>query len=316
MSNLVNEMEKSIGKDVAVFHKFLLDHKNRDNTLFSFVEGNDFCYYNPRIRENTSYEKYINYRCEGKKNVIGVRDLINKIYHKKESNTLLFFVDKDYNFESIPADIYVTDYYSIENFYLNERTLVDILENFMELEIDSVNYNMAIKYYKKCYKIYSKLAVKLNVFYYTIREYEKIHKCCRTNLNSVNFLYFVKNNSIADFSMINPSFNDLKKLYNVDFKINSIEFKKNIILFNEKNHNNFRGKFELEFLKWFLSNLRIEIKNGNLNFQKQTVCNYDFNMDIMRVLSEYAYTPDSLLKYIILHSKKTIIQQKKDYSVT
>lgn len=316
MSNLVNEMEKSIGKDVAVFHKFLLDNKNRDNTLFSFVEGNDFCYYNPRIRENTSYEKYINYRCEGKKNVIGVRDLINKIYHKKENNTLLFFVDKDYNFESIPADIYVTDYYSIENFYLNERTLVDILENFMELEIDSVNYNLAIKYYEKCYKIYSRLAVKLNVFYYTIREYEKIHNCCRTNLNSVNFLYFVKNNSIADFSMINPSFNDLKKLYNVDFKINSIEFKKNIILFDENNHNNFRGKFELEFLKWFLSTLRIEIKNGNLNFQKQTVCNYDFNMDIMRVLSEYAYTPDSLLKYIILHSKKTIIQRKKDYSVT
>ena len=55
MSNLVNEMEKSIGKDVAVFHKFLLDNKNRDNTLFSFVEGNDFCYYKPRIRENTSY---------------------------------------------------------------------------------------------------------------------------------------------------------------------------------------------------------------------------------------------------------------------
>lgn len=311
MTNLVNEMEKSIGKDVAVFHKFLLDNKSNDNTLFSFVEGKDFCYYNPRIRENTSYEKYINYRCEGKKNVIGVRNLINKLYHKKENNTLLFFVDRDYNFESVPSNIYVTDFYSIENFYLNEKTFKDILENFMELETDSINYNLAIKYYKKCYKIYSKLAVKLNSFYYTIREYEKIHNCCRTNLNSIKFLYFIKDNSIDNLSMINPTFSELKKIYNVDYKIQEIEFKKNMTLFDENNHNNFRGKFELEFLKWFLSTLRIEIKNGNLNFQKQIVCNYDFNMDIMRVLSKYAYTPVSLLEYIVLHSKKKLCNEKK-----
>lgn len=111
--------------------------------------------------------------------------------------------------------------------------------------------------------------------------------------------------------MINATFSELKKIYNVDYKIQEIEFKKNMILFDENNHNNFRGKFELEFLKWFLSTLRIEIKNGNLNFQKQIVCNYDFNMDIMRVLSKYAYTPDSLLEYIVLHSKKKLCNEKK-----
>ena len=73
---------------------------------------------------------------------------------------------------------------------------------------------------------------------------------------------------------------------------------KNSLLFNENNHYNFRGKFELEYLKWFLNNIRISIKEWLCNFDKDVVCNYDFHVDVIKVLSEYAFTSTSLKDYI------------------
>ena len=92
MSNLVYKMEESTRKDVSVFQKFILENKYMNNTLFFFVEGNDYCYYYPRIKKNSFYDCFKSYKCEGKKNVIGVRNLINKAYHEKTSNTLFYFV--------------------------------------------------------------------------------------------------------------------------------------------------------------------------------------------------------------------------------
>lgn len=297
-NNLVEKMIKSTEKDVAVFQKFILEYNNYNNTLFYFVEGEDFCYYNPRIKNYSNSMNYINYRCDGKHNVIGVNNLIKEKLTIENNNKLMFFVDRDYGLDDVPENIYVTDFYSIENFYLTEETVRNILENFIEINKHTNNYSLCLDYFKKTYTEYSKFAVKINTFYYTVREYEKIYGCPRTNFRTIKFNKFIENNSIDNFSMSDLSYKELLEKYNIKYSIDEVQFKKNSLLFNENNHYNFRGKFELEYLKWFLNNIRMAIKDGLFNFDKDVVCNYDFHVDVMKVLSEYAFTPTSLKDYI------------------
>lgn len=309
MSNdLVQQMIKSTGKDVAVFQKFMLEYNDYDNTLFYFVEGEDFCYYNPRIKNYSNSMNYINYRCDGKHNVIGVNNLIKEKLTIENNNKLMFFVDRDYGLDDIPKDIYVTDFYSIENFYLNELTVKNILENFIEINKHTNNYKLCLEYFKKTYVEYSKFAVKINIFYYTVREYEKINGCPRTDFRTIKFSKFIENNSIDNFSMLDLSYEELLKLYNIEYSIEEIHFKKNALLFNENDHYNFRGKFELEYLKWFLSSIRISIKDGLYNFDKDLVCKYDFHVDVMKILSEYAFTPQSLIEYVINNVQDILLE--------
>ena len=305
--DLVQKMIKSTEKDVAVFQKFVLEYNKYENTLFYFVEGEDFCYYNPRIINYSTSTDNICYRCDGKCNVIGVNNLIKKKIKIKNNSKLMFFVDRDYGLDKVPSDIYVTDYYSIENFYLNEETVKSILENFIEVNKHSRNYEMCLKYFKKTYTEYSKFSVKINTFYYTIREYEKINRYPRADFRKIKFTRFIETDKLDDFLMKDLSYEALLETYEIEYNIDESCFRKNSLLFNENNHYNFRGKFELEYLKWFLNKIRVAIKDGLFNFDKDLVCNYDFYVDTMKVLSEYAYTPDSLINYIKNRVKQKIL---------
>lgn len=298
VKDLVQQMIKSTEKDVAVFQKFILEYNKYENTLFYFVEGEDFCYYNPRIRNYSNSVDNISYRCDGKRNVIGVNNLIKEKVKIRHDNKLMFFVDRDYGLDKVPSDIYVTDYYSIENFYLNKETVKSILENFMEVNKHSRNYEVCLNYFKKTYTEYSKFSAKINTFYYTIREYEKINGCPRANFRKIKFTRFIKTDSLDDFLMEDLSYEELLEAYEIEYDIEESCFRKNSLLFDENNHYNFRGKFELEYLEWFLNRTRVAIKDGLYNFDKNSVCNYDFYVDTMKILSEYAYTPDSLIEYI------------------
>jgi len=108
--------------------------------------------------------------------------------------------------------------------------------------------------------------------------------------------------------MFDLSYEELLKLYNIEYSIEEIHFKKNALLFNENDHYNFRGKFELEYLKWFLSSIRVSIKDGLYNFDKDLVCNYDFHVDVMKILSEYAFTPQSLIEYVVNNVQDILLE--------
>ena len=132
----------------------------------------------------------------------------------------------------------------------------------------------------------------------TIREYEKINRCARADFRKIKFTRFIETDNLDDFLMKDLSYEELLGTYEIEYNIDESCFRKNSLLFDENNHYNFRGKFELEYLKWFLNRTRVAIKDGLCNFDKDLVCNYDFYVDVMKVLSDYAYTPDSLINYI------------------
>ena len=298
-NELVNKMSKSAKKDVSVFHKFLLEYRKQKNTLFYFVEGEDYDYYNLRLKTNINHKNIINYSCEGKKNVIGVRNLIKEKLIIENNNSLKFFVDKDYGLDLIPNDIYVTDCYSIENFYVREDVIFNIIENILMVNKGSKNYKKCRKFYKTTYAEYSKFAKWMNTFFYTVREKEKIIGFKRSNFNQFKLTKFMESRNLVDFKMNIISFKELLDKYQIEFDIEEAAFKKNYILFDEDNHANYRGKFELQYLKWFLNSLRESISSGTNGFSKRRTCKYDFSTDCMLLLSSYAITPDTLIEYIL-----------------
>lgn len=315
MGTLVEDMLESIENDTSAYSKFILDYKKYENATFYFVEGEDFFYYNKRIKKYSKSKKHRNYSCGGKKNVISVRNMIANSNIKLDSNNkIMFFVDRDYNFDSLPEDIYTTEWYSIENFYLTKELIKKVLENYFCLNEDDTNYIKALEVFDKLYKEYSKVAKKLNIFYYTVRECEMIQGKTRTDLNKIPFYKFIMQNGLEKFKMKEFSYCELAKMYEISCELNEELLNKNEHIFCESNHYNFRGKFELEFLKYFLDLIRRAMKDGKCGFVKIKVCGYDFKTDTMNILSEYAYTSESLKEYIkssnIKELKKVEIQKQ------
>lgn len=287
-------------KDVAVFHKFILEYSNFNNTIFYFVEGDDFCYYNPRVKKIINDKDIRHYKCGGKEQVLGVNRLIkNNKVNLSNDNKILYFVDRDYgiNNEEISDDIYITDLYSIENYYLNENTIKKILMDFFEIDINTKNYNLAMHYYEECYKKYSLFAKYLNAFIYSIRIYEKENHLQRTRLDTKLSKFLIKEDLI-NYEYKKIDFNLFKEVFSIDFQIEEEHYIENSRFFSISNHFNFRGKYELEFLKSFLYLIKTNITSGTNGFEKSNICKTDFKCETMKLFSDYAYTSNSLIDYL------------------
>ena len=101
-------------------------------TLYCFVEGHDWPYYHIRISaiSGKSCEVIVS---NGKKSVLAIYNLLNKIpeYNRYKK---LFFVDRDYDDNSnIDKNVYVTPGYSVENFYGSIDCFKNIIKNIQNL---------------------------------------------------------------------------------------------------------------------------------------------------------------------------------------
>lgn len=300
MTNLVDEMLQATKKDVAVFQQFILDYKEHTNTLFYFVEGKDFCYYNPRIKLYCKNYDIMHYICGGKEHVIGVNELIKKNVTCIEGNKILYFIDRDYglNIDSIDKGIYVTDFYSIENYYLNKKTVERILTEFMEIDVHTENFHKAMDFYEKSFKEYSNFGKNLNAFIYTVRVFEKENCLERTDFNRKKFNSFLNNNSIVNYSFNEYSFKQFKELFDISFEIEEDRYTSNLLKFSILDHSNYRGKYELAFLKSFLNLIKSNIKAETNGFKKCDLCSIDFNCETMKLFTDYAMTTQSLINYL------------------
>ncbi|NER06363.1 MAG: DUF4435 domain-containing protein, partial [Okeania sp. SIO3C4] len=118
--------------------QFIKDYKEHQKTVHLFFEGNDdVSFYNHFIKQmlpqNYSDFKYI---CGGKQKVYTLYEkVIERVSNKSRT---LFFVDKDlFDFidEVLPKyqNLYVTDYYSIENFIVTATMLRRVCEDFYHI---------------------------------------------------------------------------------------------------------------------------------------------------------------------------------------
>lgn len=282
-------------KDIPTvpFHKFeLLTSMYGEDCLYCFVEGHDLPYYSVRVEAIASMSCYC-IDSGGKKNVVA----INKFLRKKEEYSKykkLYMVDKDYDDNSkLDESIYVTPYYSVENFYC----VNNIVDKLFCMSPDDSKYDECHSYIKEKYFQFVSAISLFCIWYYSIKEYERNNKTILNieldeNMNSRFFNYIVDEQDIVINA--NYSLDDINNYYNTSISLHDIEANSNFI-----NEYNIRGKYLFQFFEKLLTyfNMDSNKKGPHKFFNKPLAINLD-RKKMMSTLNCIAITPKELNEYI------------------
>ncbi|MDE6578409.1 MAG: DUF4435 domain-containing protein, partial [Muribaculaceae bacterium] len=145
-----SEMLNQLNDNVSVAFK-LFDEKvgkYKDKAVYCFVEGYDMPYYSPRIESLTDKDsEFID--CGGKKGVIGTHSFLSTKPAYKQYITL-YFVDKDYDDNHrLSADIFITDGYSVENYYASDKAIKKALKGICNVKAENeAGLDIIIEWYQ------------------------------------------------------------------------------------------------------------------------------------------------------------------------
>jgi hypothetical protein len=247
--NLLDYLRKVAKSETTVYTTFLQQYSKNDNSIHIFHEGKDDpSFYGNMIQNKIKRtQKIFYYQAGNKDKVYEYYQRINwKSYSKKR---ILFFVDKDFAdilkiSYPIDTNIFVTKFYSIENYLVNKHLFSRSLRDLIGLNNDNVN-NAITKQFQ----------IGLKTFYeasLTLTAYIIYHRKKKNPLN-------LQNITIGDVFSIDNSFKVSKKpkiLSTLDRKTGAKtvaafkELRKIIVLLKKINNpkNYIRGKFELAYL--------------------------------------------------------------------
>ncbi len=160
---------------IVAYHRFLLNFRCQDKAIHAFFEGQeDQSYYINHLQSKVPGDWTVHTYCCGNKD--GVYNIFEKIDWKTHpKKKILFFVDKDLSNiigEKYPIEqnIYVTGFYSIENYLVNSIMLERVLREIYHLEEEKVIGN-----------IIQMFEINLERFYKNIRRNMAWIVCCRRN---------------------------------------------------------------------------------------------------------------------------------------
>ncbi|MGI8453833.1 DUF4435 domain-containing protein [Pectobacterium carotovorum] len=153
--NLVEKLRQARGNPQVSLHLFLNQIKVGEKTIHVFYEGRtDNSFYGTMIR-NCIGDRDIKLKtkiCDKKKNVYYIRDKLCKRSYK--DNYLVFFVDKDVD-DLIPVNydmhdnVHVTEYYSIENYFVDKEMYETICSELFKIERGSEYIDILIGCFEK-----------------------------------------------------------------------------------------------------------------------------------------------------------------------
>lgn len=289
----------------------------KDNAyVFCFFEGEDRKYYNDRVEEQLTDIQIIGYVC-------GNRDEVIKVYkkilsEKDEMSHLLFFVDRDYNFDSYEDNdhVYQTPEYSIENFYCKKIVVKKIMETEFGIQPDSEDMINILSLFEKSLEEFLEYYSCINIWYMSCKKKNisvQITKFKpKKDIEFSKSALILKNNAITQKNIAEY----YKELLEKDVgrkkyaESNLVEYSTNLDLIKEEievssndyNFNrDFRGKFALEFLKIFIGYIKKMNKEENLEKKYPHIYIDEHDKNILSSLSRYASTPSCLKQYISNH---------------
>lgn len=261
------------------------------STLFCFVEGHDFPYYQIRI-ESISDKKCELIDSKGKK---GVLNMYNFLKDKSEYDKykILFFVDRDYDDNTnINNKIYVTPGYSVENFYGTIDCFKKIINGTYYIYEDNPKYDLCIKLYNKlstdfinatsCFCAWYRCTKSKNK--HMVKLHDSFPECYASFASS-----FIKKTEY-DFNTLNEDYKDVENVTEEEYN-QSVAYINNNIM-------NIRGKYIMQFIEFLIKILN----HDSRNCKKYTDSKVDFESNrktLIARLSAYADTPSCLREYIL-----------------
>lgn len=298
---MIDDMKKARNSYSVAFMKFTQCKSLYDTNLFCFYEGEDAKYYSFRIANicNLSDECITSFNCGGKKEVKKLYEKISKncVYKKVKK---LFFVDRDYfPLEIDSTELFETPCYSVENFYTNISVFERVLKIGFGINVYDSDFEKCKELYKNRFFEFHESVLELNTWIKCVRKIEKENNLERLKIDFKISSHFEKIN----LEEVKPKYELNKKLLENLFPnapiISDEEFS---IIKSEFNNDDpqkcFRGKFELEFMKKMIVDLKKRNKKENFLTEKYECVKIDPNGDTLSILSQYADTPPELYAFL------------------
>lgn len=298
----VQKTREARNKSVVIYTKFCQCKELHKTALFCFYEGEDAKYYGSRVEQFTgrSNDKVVSFNCGGKAGVLKVKEMLNAKEQYQDVKKAFFidgdfFPEKDYD-----SDVYQTDGYSVENYYTSSNAFTRILHYAFGINCSCSDYGKCLNDYEDRMKEFHSCVIVLNAWIKAQRKSEIIRG--KRDLDLAEFKvakYFDKMSieSIIVKNVIDKKF--LEEHFAGVSLVEEAEVEKYVEEFKSINVQQFfRGKFELEFLKKIIEDLRTKNKNGEYFDEHYECVKIDPNVDPLLILSQFADTPDSLILFL------------------
>jgi hypothetical protein len=154
MSDFLDNLRSKWTAPSVVIHKFRLQYDEESSQVYAFFEStDDQTFYSPAIRNSIEMgTKILSYICDGKSGVLYAYNFAHT--HRKLRN-VVGFVDKDFDDligAPLPNEegIFVTEYYSIENYICTESAFRVLLRDYIMLPEDDSKNDAILQEFRRC----------------------------------------------------------------------------------------------------------------------------------------------------------------------
>jgi Protein of unknown function (DUF4435) len=129
--NRVSYLRRERVTAATILRSVIREFSSQADAVFCFFEGEDAGYYSVRIRQELYKYKFVFHNCDGKRTLRRVYQTLSDNQSLSELRGMFFF-DRDYDFEIgglDPKTCFVTDGYSIENYYVSSEAFERIIRS-------------------------------------------------------------------------------------------------------------------------------------------------------------------------------------------
>lgn len=298
---LLSFLKIAAKSDTATYTKFLQQYSNQGNTIHIFHEGKDDpSFYANYIYSFVKKKQKVYFHQSSNKN--GVYENYKKInwasYSKKR---ILFLVDKDFSDilkikYPIDSNIFVTKYYSIENYLVTKSMFSRCLRELVGVSDEVINRKIS-RIFNDTLKEFYKASLLLTA-------YILLHKNRNNKINLSNI-------SLADVFEVTKDFKvkrkakiirSLDRLCGVT-TLNSYRELKSIVLLLSKINmpkKYTRGKFELMYFVKCFSNVTDLLNTGKGTGEKKYKCSINLsNGTAMQILGPRLKIPTDIKSFFV-----------------
>lgn len=291
------EMQNARLSYTVAFKRFTTQFDKNSNTIFCFYEGEDGKYYDEKIRRYS--DDFYTIVAENKTQVL---DTFRLISNKKEycSSRKMFFIDRDFddNTDYINEDIFITDGYSIENYYVNDSTLEKILQSEFSINKEDNDFKTCFDIFHDDYNEFNKLIVEFNALA-KIRRQKKINVCL-SNYKTKDLIKY--DSKIEKSNKYDDKINPFKE--KLLLEEGELERTVSDLLYKENCGFYFRGKNQLYFFKRYLKKI-IKLNDDESLEIKHARVYLNLTNNVLSELSQYAYVSENLKEFLSRHFRWT-----------
>lgn len=297
----VEYLREQRSRPAAVLHQFLMAYNKGTRDVFLFFEGHDdLSFYSSEIRRRWQGSGLLTcIVCNGKAGVVDAYQRVKPFVDNIRRT--LFFVDKDLD-DFLPQKVvrlprskslYVTDYYSIENYLVSEKVLEIIWLELWSLDHQDPRLAEARVQLNECYQSFVK-GISLLMAWILSKKLNSE----TPNINNINLGAHFK--SERTFSRIRPTQDKLnsccgtkhapgewKQIRRILYEFSATSPDPKIYV---------RGKFELWFFVKFLRQLIRRLRASPAGFKGPKI---DLNMtNFLQIIAPRAPVPPSVAEFL------------------